>query len=338
HCKNWNRPKWFRAPEITREFAIKSVDTKAANAFGGLVYIVVPKKCKPGTIKVTIAGAVEAPYFVLGKTTRTEWRTIRKRPAPWAEIASNKVILTVPSEDARKLDDPAAVLETWHRILDTCAELAMWPSPDRKRPERYVADVQLCAGYMHAGYPIMIPVSAAPKLLDPGHLLKEGNWGLFHETGHNHQSRDWTFDGTGEVTVNLFTLYVFDKLCGVDPAKGRMAKPKIRKGVTNYFEHGHKFDEWKKKPFVALMMYVQMQQAFGWDAFKKVFAEYRDLPAKERPKTDAEKRDQWMVRFSRTVGKNLGPFFEAWGVPTSEQARASIQDLPGWMPPSLIEP
>ena len=35
----------------------------------------------------------------------------------------------------------------------------------------------------------------------------------------------------------------------------------------------------------------------------------------ERPKSDDEKRDQWLVRFSRQVGRNLGPFFEAWGVP-----------------------
>ncbi|MEW6358864.1 MAG: M60 family metallopeptidase [Planctomycetota bacterium] len=338
HCKNWSQPKWFRAPEITREFAVQGPITRAANAFGGLIYIVAPENCKLGAIKATIAGGVEAPYFVLGKTTPAEWRTIRQRPAPWAEIASNKAILTVPSDEARKLDNPAAILDVWHRILDACAELAAWPSPERERPERYVADVQLCSGYMHAGYPIAIPVNAAPKLLDPDHLLKEGNWGLFHETGHNHQSPDWTFQGATEVTVNLFTLYVFDKLCGMDPAKGRMAEPRLRKEVSAYFDRGHNFDEWKQKPFVALMMYLQMQQAFGWDAFKKVFTEYRDLPARERPKTDAEKRDQWMVRFSRTAGKNLGPFFEAWGVPTSEQARASIRDLAEWMPPSLTEP
>ncbi len=77
---------------------------------------------------------------------------------------------------------------------------------------------------------------------------------------------------------------------------------------------------------------MQMKEAFGWDAFKKVFAEYRDLSEDQRPKSDDEKREQWMVRFSRTVGRNLGPFFEAWGIPTSEKARASIADLPLWMP------
>ena len=39
-----------------------------------------------------------------------------------------------------------------------------------------------------------------------------------------------------------------------------------------------------------------------------------------------------VVRFSRAVGKNLGPFFEAWGVPTSTKAHESIRDLPEWVP------
>jgi len=37
-----------------------------------------------------------------------------------------------------------------------------------------------------------------------------------------------------------------------------------------------------------------------------------------------------MVRFSRHVQKNLGPFFQAWGVPTSKKARESIAYLPEW--------
>ena len=49
------------------------------------------------------------------------------------------------------------------------------------------------------------------KLVDVNNLMA-GSWGLYHELGHNHQNRDWTFDGTVEVTVNLFTLYVYDKV------------------------------------------------------------------------------------------------------------------------------
>ena len=91
-------------------------------------------------------------------------------------------------------------------------------------------------------------------------------------------------------------------------------------------------EAWKKDPFLALFMYCQLREAFGWEPFKKVFAEYRALPPKERPQEDVDKRDQWLIRFSRAVGKDLGPFFEEWGVRTSQTARDSLKDLPTWLP------
>ena len=83
----------------------------------------------------------------------------------------------------------------------------------------------------------------------------------------------------------------------------------------------HPFQEWKSDPFLALMMYIQLYEAFGSKPFETVFAEYARLPDAERPKSDDEKRDQWLVRLSKATGKNLGPFFQAWGVPTSERAQ-----------------
>jgi hypothetical protein len=82
--------------------------------------------------------------------------------------------------------------------------------------------------------------------------------------------------------------------------------------------------EWKNELLQALLIYIPLYEAFGATPFEKVFTEYRRLPDAGRPKSDDEKRDQWQVRLSQTVGKNLGPFFQAWGVPTSERATASI--------------
>ena len=187
---------------------------------------------------------------------------------------------------------------------------------------------------MHSGYPIMTYADQYNKLVDREHLLT-GSWGLFHELGHNHQNRDWTFSGTGEVTVNLFTTYVFDTVCGVPPAEGRMSLEKRQQEYEKYAASGRDFEQWKSKPFLALVMYLQLQEQFGWDAYKKVFAEYRALPDDQRPKTDAEKRDQWMVRFSKTVGYNLSPFFDVWNVPVSDQAKGQIAHLPVWLPDEL---
>jgi len=326
------KKEWRRPPEISFVWPLLATETTVASPFGGLIYIEVPGGAPKGKLLLEIRGAVRAPRFTLGETDPKEWKKqIRRYPAPWAEIGTSKVILTVPARVVRDLDDPRPVLEFWDRVLDACADLSGRPR-ERRRPERYVTDIQISAGYMHSGYPIMTHLDVADVVVDL-EKMKAGRWGLFHEMGHNHQSRDWTFAGAGEVTVNLFTLYVLDTVGGPAAKRHGAIEPgKRARATAAHLAAGAPFEVWKKKPFLALYCYLQLQEAFGWDAFRKVFAEYRDLPKAARPKTDAEKRDQWMVRFSRAVGSNLGPFFTAWGIPTSVGARKSIGDLPAWMP------
>lgn len=329
----WGRPDWWRFPEITRRYELATERTTAAAAFGGLVYIEVPGGCRLGTIEVTVAGAVQAPLYVHGVTSLADWRaTLRGAPGPWAELACDKVIITVPAENVRTLDDPAALMGFWESVMDACADLA---ACERRRdsPERYVADRQISAGYMHSGYPIMTFLDAAPRFVNLQGLREHGDWGMFHEMGHNHQSGDWTFDGTGEVTENLFSLYLLETCCPGAAVHEAVTPDNLTKRIREHLvDHRASFAAWKADPFTGLVMYIQLRQAFGWEAFKKVFAEYRALGAGQRPTTDDEKRDQWLVRMSRTVGRNLGPFFQAWGVPTSDAARASVANLPLWMP------
>lgn len=333
----WHLDSWKRFPEITREFPLDAPVTKAAGAFGGLVYIVVPKDCALGNVSVQISGAVAAPTYFHGKTSVEQWRaTIRSNPAPWGELVSSKVILTLPSEVLRSLDDPKALIDTWDTVLDLVAELATIPK-ERERPERIVCDEQISAGYMHSGYPIMTWMDQ-PKKFASREALIQGNWGIFHELGHNHQVSDWTFEGTGEVTCNLFSFYVYDKLCGVKPrdyVHGGSGTPVIQLHKKFFATGTPSFERWQREPFTALCMYAQMQDAFGWEPYQKVFAEYRALPAGERPKTEQAKRDQWMTRMSRATGKNLGPFFTRWQIPVSNAALKSIAHLPAWMPPDM---
>jgi len=326
----WHLDSWSRCPEISCRSVLSSPTTPVASAFGGLIYIDVPADCRAGSVRVSVAGALEAPLYVAGSTSLSEWRSvIRARPAPWGELAGSNVILTVPSEHLRNLDDPESLMKFWDSVLDVCAELAAMPAR-RPRPERYVADAQISAGYMHSGYPIMTHLDAAAVMVDLQGLRavrRDGVWGLFHEMGHNHQSPDWTFAGTTEVTVNLFTRYIIHRLC--TPA--RPVKPYPASRVAEYLA-APDFEKWKADPFLALAMYDQMVAGFGWETFKKVFAEYRALPPQQRPKTDDEKRDQWLVRFSRAAGRDLSAFFRAWGVPVSQRACESLRDLPSWLP------
>lgn len=333
----WSLESWKRFPAIAMRRPLAAAQTRLASRFGGPLYIDVPGDCQLDEITVTVDGAVEAPFFVAGRTSLREWRErIRHRPAPWAELAGDKVILSVPSTVVRDLEDPERLMAFWDQVLDANADLAQRPR-ERNRPERYCTDVQISAGYMHSGYPIMTHLDAAPRFVDWAGLTTKGDWGMFHEMGHNHQSGHWTFGGTGEVTVNLFTLFVLECVCHIPVAGGRAYEESLNKKVAEYFANGARFADWQRDPFLALRMYVQLQQAFGWGAFQRVFAAYRDTAPESLPKSDEEKRDQWLVRFSREVGYNLGPFFEAWGVPTSEAARASLAELPVWMPENLAE-
>ncbi|MGD9790892.1 MAG: M60 family metallopeptidase [Phycisphaerales bacterium] len=330
------KDRWDRVPRITTRMKLLPGENRVASAFGGLVYLI-PNRDSRGAdsaaehVRVSVSGAVEAPRFVLGETDVDAWRsTIRKAPGPWAELETGTVIVSVPSSHIRDLEDPRGVLEVWNKVLDAAADLATIPR-ERDRPQRYVADVQISAGYMHSGYPIMTHLDAADEMVEEA-KLRAGSWGLFHELGHNHQQGTWTFHGTGEVTCNLFSLYIMETVCGKNEGTGHEALAKRLARRARYLAEGASFEKWCSDPFLALTMYIELREAFGWEAYKAVFAEYRDLPKGERPTTEQEKRDQWMVRFSRKVGRNLGPFFSAWGVPVSDEAVASVASLPEWMP------
>ncbi|MBX3739712.1 MAG: M60 family metallopeptidase [Akkermansiaceae bacterium] len=329
----WHLDVWKRAPEISMRRILKEPVTAVASPFGGLIYIEIPQGGPEMKMEVTVSGAVESPRFVLGKSSTTDWERMRNLQAPWGELETKKVVLSLPKAILEKVDDPKALLEFWDRVLDAQADLSTIPH-ERKRPERIVPDLQISGGYMHSGYPIMTHLDGSAETAANLERLSAGSWGHFHELGHNHQQPDWTFDGTVEVTCNLYTLYVTEMLCGNPPNRGheQMQPLVVAAKLRQHLSQPDKFERWKKDPFLALIMYDQLRAAFGWDTYKKVFAEYRTLAKDERPKNDDEKRDQWMVRFSKAAGKNLGPFFEAWGVPTSEAARQSIADLPEWMP------
>jgi hypothetical protein len=332
----WGAKSWSRAPQIVKRTKADAGRTSLANPFGGLVYITTPVKAKLGKVEATIANAVEAPRFVLGSTTPEQWKASRNALGPWAEFESKNVIITVPSEAARKVENPAELMKFWDKVLDTCADLTAVPH-ERGRKERLMHDVQISAGYMHSGYPIMCPLGEIPTGLDHVKIQRDGAWGYFHEIGHNHQQPMWTFDGTTEVTCNLYSLYCLATLCPNAPIHDAMKPDSRKRNATKYLNAGAKFETWKSDPFVALLLYFQLKEEFGWDTFKKVFAEYQNLPMNERPKNDAEERDQWLIRMSNACGKNLAKQFDYWGVPTSVAAKKKVEGLPMWNHPDATK-
>ena len=109
---------------------------------------------------------------------------------------------------------------------------------------------------MHSGYPIMTHLDAAERMVNVELLSTKGDWGLFHEMGHNHQSPDWTFDGTTEVTCNLFALYVLQTVVGLHGIAGHEALADREKRAADHVRAGAPFSKWKSDPFLAAKIAV----------------------------------------------------------------------------------
>lgn len=352
HSDNLNqwvagKEDWRRMPRIVRTDKLTKTTTRIASPFGGLIYVTTSPLAESWSGEVKISRAVEAPLYIAGKTTPEEWKEqLKNNKAPWGELAAGKVILTIPDSVLQKVEDPAYVMRLWDLIVGGEMELAQIPQPFY-RPQRMVIDEHIGGGFMHSGYPIMIHHSPSRRLLsadviaDPLKLMvgsKGGaNWGFFHEIGHNMQNLDWVFGGTTEVSCNFFSLYMFDRLLGGrDDAHTGISNKGTQDAMKKYFREGASYDTWKKDPFLGLIMFRQLQEAFGWETFKSFFREYQALAAKDisgaYARSDEHKRDLWARTFSKVSGRNVAPFFEKWGIPISANVQQELSSLPAWMP------
>lgn len=337
----WHLDKWERFPEITLSRNLDAATVRVANPFGGTLFVAVPPRCRLGDVAVTIANAVPAPRFVRGITSRDEWKqSLRNAPGPWAEMEGKLVILSVPSYAVRDLDDPEALMAYWDEVMERCYTL--YAAPKRNRPERYCVDRQISAGYMHSGYPIMTGDDVAKTFCDVNTLRGRTGikcWGFYHEMGHNFQQPEWTWAAFGEVTNNLFSLYGTEMLNGVKVgAHPAMTQLEIDKRLKEVTGSPGKEKYYERDPWYPLTMFWLLRQEFGWEPFTKVFAEFRALPAGERPKTELAKHDQFLIRFSQATGHNLSGYLAAWGVETSAEARQLTSALPAWMPSTPTAP
>ncbi|MDA0816847.1 MAG: M60 family metallopeptidase, partial [Planctomycetota bacterium] len=147
----------------------------------------------------------------------------------------------------------------------------------RTGPERINVDVQISVGLLQAGYPIQGPTWASEELVDLGQLRTSGNWGYFHELGHEMQRRPdrawgwenpFTFSGDVEVTVNIFANAALERMVpGTGTGGwGYSAHPvevMTRAVATVNDQAAAAFDAKDPYPF-----YFQLADGFGWETYR----------------------------------------------------------------------
>ncbi|KAJ8256551.1 hypothetical protein COCON_G00187030 [Conger conger] len=317
-----------RAAVVYERFDIKSEMIEVFNLWGGLIYLVAPAKSDEGELQIIVQKAIPAPYYKSGETSVEAWvGGIRDAPAPWAEMEFENIIITLPSSEVRAVDRPDEVAKMWDSIMGAVSDLAGTPA-QFPRKERYVGDVQISHGWMHAGYPVMMHSSSAAGLLKHKDARENGIWGAIHELGHNQQRGCWEFPpNTTECTCNLWSVYVHEKVFGLERESMHSALLSgNRSKRRETFQKEKDLSKWTV--WTALETYLQLQEKFGWDAFKKVFAVYHTMTGV--PKDRDAKMSLYAETFSRTVNMNLAPFFKAWAWPILPDTEKKLEDLPAW--------
>ncbi|XP_042343172.1 TRPM8 channel-associated factor homolog [Plectropomus leopardus] len=335
HTDYLNAGELKRAPCVHEQFPVTSEMMQVWNLWGGLIYLVAPPKTQVDGVEVIVQMAVPAPYYKSGVTTPADWSLLRTAPSPWAELEFENIILTVPSDAVRSLDRPDELATFWDEIMRGIADLAVKPHKF-PRKERFVTDVQISYGWMHAGYPIMAHKGTAVELVNKDHARKSGLWGPIHELGHNQQRDCWEFPShTTECTCNLWSVYVHEEVLGINRAKAHEAMTVANRNqrADKYAKEGKKLSNWQV--WVALETYMQLQEKFGWDAFKKVFAAYHKMSS--FPSKNKEKMNLYAETFSQAVEMNLCGFFKSWGWPIERATQEKLSKLPPWSDHPMVQ-
>ncbi|MCK4999211.1 MAG: M60 family metallopeptidase, partial [Anaerohalosphaera sp.] len=333
-----------RMPDgISRVFAIKEKTIKIANAYGGAISIERTNKPLAATVppfRMEIDNAIESPLFILGRTTDVEWvDSIRSLPGPYAELVSDHTHLSLPSEYIRQLDSPSEVLVYWDEVI-SMQDYMGGHEHLRTHPQMIHIDWTF-HGWLHAGYPVMgIPGRPAKNLVNIAFMRKKGDWGWFHELGHEAQRRPdiaWPWNNcytfcSVEVTVNIFSSYVATNMV-TDFTDGWawVASPvKVAKNAKSYLTKAAAAE----KPAVnaQLSFYMQLRDGFGWDAISNAIRSYVQQDQSKLPKTKQQKIDQWLINMSFASRHNLTRFMrEVWKQPLSDEAVKAVSNLPDWM-------
>lgn len=344
--------EWKRAPLVTVEHPLVKRETTVYSPFGGLVYIVVPDVPSSSTstststspsLSLTLAGGVAAPWFKLGRDTAEDFvAQCAASGAPYGEIEGTNFVIAAETVGLRRVKDPAWIARYWDKVVALDRDLAQLTAM-RRSPERICSDVQLTAGWMHAGYPIQTHQNEdhLDWAIDEARLSKGEGWGCYHEIGHNHQDRVWTPACCGEVTVNLFTVLAIEKVAGQDWREERFTSGRRQMAgrVKAWQSRGATFEDWKKDPFLQLELYLRLQEAFGWEAYRETIGRYWK-PGFVRPNTrdDIDIFNVFIRTMSDVTKTNLAGVFAAWSIPVSERTTRHCAAYPDPSEPTALRP
>lgn len=306
----------------------------------GIVFVTNSSVDRVATL--TITGGRPQPVWVKDRTTAGDFaaQLTDFSAAPVVSIVGERAFADVQRrlvDDLRTRGvswDPADVAFRLDRVLaDTCDVYGLTYSAvgiARKHPGRaYFSGADSGAGWAFATnqwLSFQIDTGASETL-----LTTPDSWGIWHEVGHTFQTPSYTWGGLGEVTVNISSLALQQRLTGQHRLDDwPEAKDRIRRYFDQPIGDRHFSDLVNENPFWPLFFFDQLRQAFGEGFYPAVDQRYRVRRGQGAwmPSTDQEKIDTFALVASDATDRDLSPFFADWGLALSASTVSSTSSHP----------
>ncbi|KAF0979147.1 hypothetical protein FDP41_002217 [Naegleria fowleri] len=110
---------------------------------------------------------------------------------------------------------------------------------------------------------LVTPSNTAEQGLRPNAVSR---WGHYHELGHNFQRGEWTYDQSGELTNNIYSLYLEENFPENSFTYARAYNPP--RGLEKEYKNNNQTfkGDWTS---AGVLFYLDQIQAFGWVAIRK---------------------------------------------------------------------
>ncbi len=291
-------------------------------------------------VVIHVNGGTPLPLYVDGSMDAQDWAQQRAAHAEagFVQLIGKCVLITLPAKVHARMPitDPHRTFAAIDKFVNWEDELAGFDGTnklDQRTPLRlhYLVDFRVSASDRESFY--MYATDQFIGMLDDNFTdltdpAKRDRWGIWHEAGHTHQQRSWTFDALGEVSVNLFSLYVQERL-GLpsrleegDPTVLEQARNYLAKGAPSFLADAQ--DEEEGGVFIKLVMFHQLQQAYGWALFQNLHKHFRAHPLPDDA-VDEDRVDAFVATLCELTENDLRPFFKRWGLNASAAANARIK-------------
>lgn len=357
------KPMWGNRNKTQEDELEDGENTVKVTQDGPLWFIFVKREGfddDPSSVDIKVKGGKAFPLYIVGETEDEAWENDLRtmKDAPFVQLLSDRASVTITYPDYLKnpIEDVEAAFETIHKVLDLEEEVAGFDgSTPQNKPTRnrihfaidlYSTPEEAAKYYLYASqYFIGMKRTNYNELT---HALDK-EWGIWHEIGHLHQQRSWTWGAISEISVNIFSLYVQEqfglpsKLDERSPANGPTHFENARKYIANpdknyLVRNPSDYSEF----FSKLVMFYQLRAVYGWDMYKRLHQHFRKQPYVYNPKeTDADKANKFVYAICLVSKNDLVPFFKKWGLnidaATAQKIAALKLPLPKTDPSTIFK-